>query len=96
MSLTTTMTSKGQLTIPKAVRDELKLSTGTRYDVHVVDGDIVLSPRRKSIADLAGMLGNPLGRALTQAEMDEAIGQHLGEEDDRIKREWHEGRDDRR
>ena len=36
-----TMTSKGQLTIPKEVRDELNLTAGTRFYVLVHNGDVV-------------------------------------------------------
>ncbi len=40
---TTTLTSKGQLTLPKAVRDKLHLKTGDRLRVEVTkDGRVVL------------------------------------------------------
>ncbi|MEX6507108.1 AbrB/MazE/SpoVT family DNA-binding domain-containing protein [Jiella sp. M17.18] len=95
MSAVTTMTSKGQMTIPKEIREQLALHAGTRCDVSVVDGSVVLTPRRLRIADLAGFLGNPLGRALTVGEMDDAIAEAVADDDERIKREWNEARDDR-
>jgi len=51
---TTTLTSKGQLVIPKAVRDALHLKSGTSLSV-TTDGDrIVLEPissKRRHLAD---------------------------------------------
>jgi AbrB family looped-hinge helix DNA binding protein len=37
-----TLTSKGQLVIPKPVREALNLSTGDQFRVHIVEGKIVL------------------------------------------------------
>lgn len=39
---TTTLTSKGQLVIPKAIRDALHLAPGTRFSVTLDQGRIVL------------------------------------------------------
>jgi len=51
---TTTLTSKGQLVIPKAVRDALHLKSGTSLSV-TTDGDrIVLEPissKRRHLSD---------------------------------------------
>lgn len=86
-----TMSSKGQLTIPKEVRDELKLATGTQLFVTVRDGELVARPKNRSIADLAGILGRPAqGAGATLEDLDEAIGQALAEDDRRIVREWNE------
>jgi antitoxin PrlF len=91
MGAYTTMTSKGQLTIPKEVRDELNLRTGTRFYVYVRDGDIVALPKNKSIADLAGILGKPpIGAGATLQDFDDAVGQALADDDERIVREWNE------
>ena len=86
-----TMTSKGQLTIPKEVRDELNLTTGTRFYVTIRNGEVVARPKNKRLADLAGMLGRPpTGEVLTIEQMNEAIMDAVDEDDQRIKREWHE------
>ncbi len=96
MGAYTTMTTKGQLTIPKEVRDELGLLPGTRFFVMVRDGEVVALPKNKSIADLAGILGPPpAGAGCTLEEMDEAVGQAVGEEDDRIRHEWNELRSEK-
>lgn len=68
-----TMTSKGQITIPKSVRDLLQLRTGDRVDFVVEnDGTVVLVPVTHSVKSLKGMLPKP-ARAVTLDEMDEAI-----------------------
>jgi len=69
-----TMTSKGQLTIPKEVRDQLKLTKGTRLYVTVSDGNVVAMPKSKTIAELAGILGRPpSGSSLAVEDFDDAI-----------------------
>jgi AbrB family looped-hinge helix DNA binding protein len=68
-----TMTSKGQVTIPKTVRDLLQLRTGDRVDFIVEsDGTVVLVPLTRSIKSLKGMLPKP-GKTVTLDEMDKAI-----------------------
>ena len=42
--LSVKLSSKGQLVIPKSVRDALGLAVGTRLEVVVQDGKIVLKP----------------------------------------------------
>lgn len=93
MGAYTTMTSKGQLTVPKDVRDQLGLEPGTRFFVTVRNGQVVAVPKNKKLADLAGRLGRPPnGRSLTIEEMDDAIAEAVAEDDRRIVREWNEGR----
>lgn len=42
--MTTTLTSKGQVTIPKKVRDALQLAPGSRMEFSInADGQVVLS-----------------------------------------------------
>ena len=91
-----TMTSKGQLTIPKDVRDELNLKAGTRLYVQVRNGEVVAMPKNRSISDLFGSLGvPPQGAGATLEDFDEAIGRHLAEDDERIVREWNESQSKR-
>jgi antitoxin PrlF len=91
MGAYTTMTSKGQLTIPKDVRDQLGIEPGTRFFVTVRNGQVVAVPKNKKLADLAGILGRPPnGRSLTIKEMDDAIAEAVAEDDRRIVREWNE------
>ncbi|AYD02076.1 AbrB/MazE/SpoVT family DNA-binding domain-containing protein [Neorhizobium sp. NCHU2750] len=81
----TTMTSKGQITIPSDVRDELQLLPGTRFYVAARDGQVVAIPRNKKLMDFAGILGKPpTGENLTVEEMRDAIGQAAADDDARI------------
>jgi AbrB family looped-hinge helix DNA binding protein len=70
---TATLTSKGQITVPKAVRDQLHLSTGDRVRF-LADGEgrVVMVPATTSITELRGCLPAP-ARPVTLAEMDAAI-----------------------
>jgi len=54
-----TITSKGQMTVPKAVREALNIKPGDKCYVWVRDGEMIVIPRNKSFADLAGILGEP-------------------------------------
>jgi len=93
MGAFTTMTSKGQLTIPKDVREQLGLTPGMRFFVTIRDGEVVAMPKNRKLADLAGMLGRPpSGRSLSIEEIDDAIAEAVAEDDRRIMREWKEGR----
>lgn len=91
MGAFTTMTSKGQITIPSEVRDALNLEPGTRFYVSARNGQVVAIPKNKKLMDFAGILGRPpSGESLSVEEMDEAIGQAVAEDDARIMREWSE------
>ena len=68
-----TMTSKGQITIPKDVRLALGLTTGVAVSfTQNAEGDYVIRAAHHSAASLAGAVKYS-GLALTLGEMDEAI-----------------------
>ena len=68
-----TLTSKGQITVPSAIRKQLKLQPGDRLDfVLREDGHIEVVPVRGSITALKGGVPKPK-RPVTLAEMDAAI-----------------------
>jgi AbrB family looped-hinge helix DNA binding protein len=68
------MTEKGQLTIPKAVRERLRLRNGGQVRVVLDEQNnrVVLTPKAVRLSDLAGALGKP-PRSLSLEEMDEMI-----------------------
>ena len=75
---TTTLTSKGQLTLPKAVRDKLHLKTGDRMRVEVTeDGRVVLEPATVDVLELKGMLPKP-AKPLGLADMERVIRERAG------------------
>jgi len=75
----TTLTSKGQMTLPSAVRSQLGLEAGDQLSVTVVDADTIMLKRRpsKPISALRGLLPRP-ARPLSVKEMDDGIAAHLG------------------
>ena len=92
MGAFTTLTSKGQLTIPKEVRDALNLKPGTRFYVSERNGQVVAVPKNKKLADLVGILGKPPnGVSLSAEDMSEAVMDAVAEDDARIVREWKNG-----
>jgi AbrB family looped-hinge helix DNA binding protein len=73
-----TMSSKGQVTIPKEMRELLNLSPGDQLVYSVVDGEIVITPKNIDLKDLAGFLGDPPNGRATVEEIDEAVVQAAG------------------
>ena len=71
---TATLTSKGQTTIPKEVRDHLHLNAGDRIDFVIgSDGTVRLQPVTRDIREMYGLLRRKGQRPLRVAEMDDAI-----------------------
>jgi antitoxin PrlF len=57
---TATLTSKGQITLPKSVRDRLGLDSGDRVEfVEVSDGVFNLLPATRDVRDLKGFIPKP-------------------------------------
>lgn len=66
------VTSKGQATIPKAIRDHLRLKPGDRVKFFVhPDGSVVLLPKRPAAA-LRGIV-KPSGHTVTIEDMSKAV-----------------------
>jgi AbrB family looped-hinge helix DNA binding protein len=71
-----TVTSKGQVTIPKKIRDYLKLDVGSKVDFIVdSDGQVKVIPLNVPAQALSGILHRPGMKAATIQEMEEAIAQ---------------------
>lgn len=69
-----TMTSKGQITMPKDVRDDLNLVPGSKVMfVKLPNGHYTLVPRTGNLAELSGILHDPERPAMTIEEINEAI-----------------------
>jgi AbrB family looped-hinge helix DNA binding protein len=69
-----TITSKGQVTIPKAVRDSLRLGKGDKIEfVLTKKGEVILRPVSKKVDDVFGMLHKAGRKAFTPEEMDSAV-----------------------
>jgi len=74
---TTTLSSKGQLVIPKAVRQSAQLAPGDVLSVRYVDGEIRLKPvapvAATSLDEVAGCLAKPGRKRLSEAQTQAAI-----------------------
>ena len=69
-----TLTSKGQTTIPKEIREKLGLKPGTKLHFNLMpDGTISVRAKTGTLNDLAGILHRPGMRAATVEEMNEAV-----------------------
>lgn len=73
--LTSTITSKGQITIPKEIRDLLNLRPGDRIDFIVENGRIYVQPTDVDVRSLSGLLYKPDRKPVSLEEMDAAIAQ---------------------
>jgi len=68
-----TLTSKGQITVPKEVRDALGLKTGDRLGFRIKeDGSVVLLAETVDLADLRGAI-RPRVRGVSVEDMQSAI-----------------------
>jgi antitoxin PrlF len=57
MTTAATLTTKGQTTIPKEIRESLGMKAGDRMTFTLMpDGTVVMRVKNKSITQLAGML----------------------------------------
>jgi AbrB family looped-hinge helix DNA binding protein len=71
--MTSTVTSKGQVTIPVEARRRLRILPGTKLEFVIrSDGRLEVIPLSGSVRDLKGAVPKPK-RVLTLAEMDAAI-----------------------
>ena len=70
---TATVTSKGQITIPKEVRETLGLGTGHRVSFQIREGKVVeMRPENVDLMSLFGIF-KPRVKGVTLEDMDEAI-----------------------
>lgn len=68
------LTSKGQLVIPKTIRDALRVRSGTDFSVSIENERIVLVPRqqkRHRLADWGGFDDKP--KALTAKQLSKPV-----------------------
>ena len=65
-----TITAKGQTTVPRQVREQLGAGPGTRLVWHVMpDGSLIVRAKTLSILDLAGTLKAPKGKRISVEDM---------------------------
>ena len=70
MTTSTTLTSKGQTTIPKEIRDSLGMKPGDRMTFTLMPGGtVVMRLKSKSILELAGILHKKGRKAVSIEQM---------------------------
>jgi antitoxin PrlF len=74
------ITSKGQTTVPKEVREALKAAGGTELQWTVTGQEVSVTAKTLNISDFAGFLGKPPnGAHVTVEQMNEGIGRAVAE-----------------
>ncbi|WP_159586174.1 AbrB/MazE/SpoVT family DNA-binding domain-containing protein [Chelativorans xinjiangense] len=96
MGVLAKITAKGQVTLPKEVRDRYGLKPGDRIEFIEENGKTWVKPRNVRAVDLLGILGPaPNHVTLNDEELERAIEEAAqeaaAEEDERIMREWRKG-----
>jgi antitoxin PrlF len=83
---TATMTSKGQLTVPKEIRDRLSLKPGDKVEFVPSGDNRVMMRKRRTIGmqELFGALPTN-GMSLTLEDIDEAIADACASRDERSR-----------
>jgi antitoxin PrlF len=65
-----TVTAKGQTTVPADIRAQVNVEPGTRLVWSVMpDGTMIVRAKSRSILDMAGMLKAPKGKRVAGASM---------------------------
>lgn len=75
---TATLTSKGQLTLPKSVRDRMGLDSGDRVEfVEVTDGVFNIVAATRDVRELKGIIPKP-EKSVSLEDMNRAIAHRGG------------------
>ena len=76
---TSTLTSKGQITIPKEIREHFKLRAGHRLEFQIAtNGLVVMRPRNRDVRELKGILRPKRRKPVSVEQMNEAIAEGFG------------------
>ena len=63
---TSTLTSKGQTTVPKEVREALDLDTGDKLTWEIRGGKVAVTTERPSLLDFEGFIKNSSGDVVAE------------------------------
>jgi AbrB family looped-hinge helix DNA binding protein len=76
-----TITTKGQLTIPKDIRDSLKLNTGDKVEIFISDKrEAIIRPISKKVDEIFCKLHKPGRKAVSFEEMEGAVRNRMREQ----------------
>jgi antitoxin PrlF len=83
-----TITSKGQLTLPKEVRSRLGVGAGDQVEFRIEsDGTITVLPAKGAALHLFGLLRNTDAEAISIEDMDRAISDRAAADIERVGRQ---------
>lgn len=75
-----TLTSRGQITLPREIRERLGLDAGSMLDFQLLDDNTITARMVQPDARrIRGLLKSPHAEPLTVEQMDEAVSRHLRE-----------------
>ncbi len=75
-----TITSKGLVTVPKSIRDQLNIQAGAQLDFTLnSDGTISIRPLSRTALSIVGILERPKQKSHTVEQMNEAIAEAASE-----------------
>ena len=74
-----TITSKGQITIPKIVRSRLNLKTGDRVDFKIQNGMLMLVPVSRSVSEVFGMLSGKKRKKYSVEQMNRQLKKQMSD-----------------
>lgn len=80
---TATLTSKGQITIPLALRNALGLHPGAKLDFSLSEDGFKVVPLRHASAILKGRFAGRAAQPVSLADMDDAIAREVAAQHDR-------------
>ena len=76
-----TITSKGQVTIPKSVREQLGVESGDKVDFRIgEDGTVTVVPITRTVASAFGAFAHKATKPVSLEEMDEGIADAVRDE----------------
>jgi AbrB family looped-hinge helix DNA binding protein len=83
-----TLTSKGQLTLPKEIRSRLGVDAGDQVDFRIeADGSITVLAAKGSARRLYGFLRMSVDTSVSTEDMERAISDYVAADDERIRSE---------
>jgi len=73
----TTVTAKGQITIPKSVREALNLRSGDKVEILVEDDRAILKPVSRRVEEVFGKLHQKGKKGYSVKEMDTLVREEI-------------------
>jgi antitoxin PrlF len=67
------LSAKGQVTLPKDIRDVLGIQPNDKITFTIEGGRLILTPKNVNFSDLAGFLGSPPNGSATLDEIEDTI-----------------------